>query len=169
MNGANPQLDQNLLRVLYTLSELTNEARYREAADQELTWFFEHAMSPKTNLLPWGEHLSWDVMLDAPVSGGDEMMHEFARPWVLWERCFALAPEAQVKSMVHWLLGDLSGATSAGPPFVVLAVVLAAALALARDLNAMAGETVRVIDRDPPPERDQAREEEHSTERYETG
>jgi len=94
MNGANPMLDQNLLRVLYTLSEITGEARYAQVADEELTWFFQHTQSPKTGLLPWGEHLSWDVILDVPISGGDEMMHEFARPWVLWDRCFALAPEA---------------------------------------------------------------------------
>jgi hypothetical protein len=97
MNGANPQIDQNLLRVLYTLTELTGDQRYSKAADEELKWFFENAMSPKTSLLPWGEHLSWDVMYDQAISGGDEMMHEFARPWVLWERCFALAPEASAK------------------------------------------------------------------------
>src|SRR5688500_13452644 len=28
MNGANPQLDQNLLRILYTLTEITGERRY---------------------------------------------------------------------------------------------------------------------------------------------
>jgi len=50
-----------------------------------------------------------------------------------------LAPAAQVKGMVHWLLGDLAGAPSATAPLLVLALVLAAALALARDLNAMAG------------------------------
>jgi hypothetical protein len=43
-------------------------------------------------LLPWGEHLSWDVVADKPISGGEEFMHEFARPWVLWERCYELAP-----------------------------------------------------------------------------
>jgi iron complex transport system permease protein len=41
--------------------------------------------------------------------------------------------------MVHWLLGDLSGASGAAAPLAVLAIVLVAALALARDLNAMAG------------------------------
>jgi hypothetical protein len=97
MNGANPMLDQNLLRVLYTLSELTSEPRYATAADEELSWFFHHTQSPKTSLLPWGEHLSWDVVLDLPISGGDEMMHEYARPWMLWERCFALAPEASAR------------------------------------------------------------------------
>jgi len=93
MNGSNPQLDQNLLRVFYTLSEITGDAKYAKVADEELTWFLNHAMSPKTNLLPWGEHLSWDVIHDIPISGGDETMHEFARPWVLWDRCFAVAPD----------------------------------------------------------------------------
>jgi len=97
MNGANPMLDQNLLRVFYTLSEITGDARYARVADDELTWFFKHAMSPKTSLLPWGEHLSWDVVYDVPISGGEEMMHEFARPWVLWDRCFALVPEESTK------------------------------------------------------------------------
>ena len=93
LTGANPQLDQNLLRVLYLLTQITNDAKYARAADEELTWFFNNAQSPKTSLLPWGEHLSWDVMEDRPISGGEELMHEFARPWVLWDRCFALAPE----------------------------------------------------------------------------
>lgn len=97
MNGANPMLDQNLLRVFYTLTEITGDARYAKVADEELTWFFNNTMSPQTSLLPWGEHLSWDVVHDVPISGGEEMMHEFARPWVLWDRCYALAPEASVK------------------------------------------------------------------------
>jgi hypothetical protein len=97
MNGANPMLDQNLLRVFYTLTEITGDARYARVADEELTWFFNHTMSSTTSLLPWGEHLSWDVIHDVPISGGDEMMHEYARPWVLWDRCFALAPEASTK------------------------------------------------------------------------
>src|ERR1041385_4445471 len=37
MNGANPMLDQNLLRVFYTLSEITRDTRYAKSADEELT------------------------------------------------------------------------------------------------------------------------------------
>lgn len=92
LTGANPQLDQNLLRVLYALSEITQDAKYKRVADEELSWFLKNTLSPKTDLLPWGEHLSWDVMEDKVISGGDELMHEFARPWVLWDRCFELAP-----------------------------------------------------------------------------
>ena len=64
MNGANPHIDQNFLRVLYTLTEITGDSRYAKAADAELKWFLENTMSPKTSLLPWGEHLSWDVIYD---------------------------------------------------------------------------------------------------------
>jgi len=93
LTGANPQLDQNLLRVFYTLSELTDDPRYRRVADEELSWFFNNTRSPVTSLLPWGEHLSWDVIQDTAMAGGNDAVHEFARPWVLWDRCFALAPE----------------------------------------------------------------------------
>lgn len=92
--GANPQLDQNLLRILYTLTEITGDTRYSQTADHELQWFFKNAQSPATGLLPWGEHLCWDVMLDKPVSSSTDFTHEFARPWVLWDRSFELAPEA---------------------------------------------------------------------------
>jgi hypothetical protein len=97
MNGSNPQIDENLLRVLIALGEITGEGGYAQVVDEELTWFFNNTMSPKTNLLPWGEHLSWDVIYDIPIGGGDETMHEFARPWLLWDRCFKLVPEPSAR------------------------------------------------------------------------
>ena len=93
LTGANPQLDENLLRVLYALSEVTGDPKYARVADEELSWFLKNTLSAKTSLLPWGEHMSWDVIEDKPISGGTDMVHEFARPWVLWDRCFELAPE----------------------------------------------------------------------------
>jgi hypothetical protein len=92
MNGANPQLDQNLLRIFYTLTQITSDSKYAKVADEEIGWFLKNTLSPKTDLLPWGEHLSWDCVADKPISGGDEAMHEFARPWVLWDRCYEIAP-----------------------------------------------------------------------------
>jgi len=50
----------------------------------------------------------------------------------------AIAPAAQTKGLVHWLLGDLAGAAAPGAPLAVLGIVLAAALAMARDVNALA-------------------------------
>jgi uncharacterized protein YyaL (SSP411 family) len=94
LTGANPHIDQNLLRALYTLSAITGDPRYGQAADQELEWFFKNTQSPVTGLMAWGEHLSWDVMDDKVISGGVDLEHEFARPWMLWDRCYELAPEA---------------------------------------------------------------------------
>ena len=95
--GANPQLDENLLRLMYFLKELSGQDRYSQAADSALKWFLENAQSPQTGLLPWGEHLSWNVMTDEGACGTEKPAHEFARPWLLWPRCFELAPEQSKK------------------------------------------------------------------------
>ncbi len=53
-----------------------------------------------------------------------------------------VAPEAQVKGMLFWMLGDLSAIPPPLPALGTLAVVLLASLALARDLNVLVhGET----------------------------
>jgi hypothetical protein len=62
--GANLEHDENLLRLLYTLSELSGKPKYRDAANAELKWFTQHGKPT------------------------------FFRPWLLWDRCFDLAPEA---------------------------------------------------------------------------
>lgn len=77
---ANPQHDENLLRLLYTLSELTLKPVYRNAADAELKWLLQNAASPLA---------TWDVMKDEPIAA----RADFFRPWMLWDRCFDLAPE----------------------------------------------------------------------------
>ena len=92
--GANPQHDENLLRLLYTLSELSSKPKYREAADASLKWFLENTTSPDTGFLPWGVHLSWNVMADEPSWNGVDAVHEFFRPWMLWERCFEVSSNA---------------------------------------------------------------------------
>jgi iron complex transport system permease protein len=54
-----------------------------------------------------------------------------------------LAPDAQVKGMLFWLIGDLGGVTRSAPAMITLAVVLAGSLAFARDLNILSrGEDV---------------------------
>lgn len=49
-----------------------------------------------------------------------------------------LSPDAQVKGMLFWLLGDLSVATFGAPALACLVAALAAALLVARDLNLVA-------------------------------
>jgi len=90
--GADPLHDQNLLRLLSTLTDLSAKPHYRAAADAELKWFLENAHGGKNRYTPWDGHLLWHVLQDEFVvisTAGD-----FSRPWLLWDRCFALAPEA---------------------------------------------------------------------------
>jgi hypothetical protein len=93
LTAANPQLDQNLLRLLYFLRGLSGEDRYPQAADQALEWFLVHTASPATGLYPWGRQASWDVVTGAPSAQPTGLTHEFHRPWLLWNRCYELAPE----------------------------------------------------------------------------
>ena len=50
----------------------------------------------------------------------------------------SLAPEAQLRGMLFWLIGDLSAPPAAWTPLAVLGIALAVALPFARDLNALA-------------------------------
>jgi iron complex transport system permease protein len=50
----------------------------------------------------------------------------------------AIAPEAQVRGMLFWLIGDLSGATHGGLALLALAASLALAMSVARDATLLA-------------------------------
>ena len=57
---------QNFLRLLYTLSELSAKPKYRDAADAAMRRWLEEVPAA-----------------DQPIT----------RPWLLWDRCFQIAPE----------------------------------------------------------------------------
>ncbi len=94
--GCNINLDQNLYRVLYLLSEITGDARYSRAADAALACFLEVAPSPVTKLFAWGEHLCWDVKADKANSNDGYLTHEPKRPTVLFDRFYELNPRATI-------------------------------------------------------------------------
>lgn len=94
LTGANPMHDQNFYQVLYALTALTGERRYAEEADRTLRWFLQHCLSPKTHLPAWGEHIGWDFHTETIIEKQAGTTHEYFRPWVLWPRCYKLAPAA---------------------------------------------------------------------------
>jgi len=94
LGGANPQHCQNLFQVLYALTAITGEPKYAREADRSLRWFLKHCQSPKTGLFYWGEHAGWDLSSDKPGEYASGNTHEFFRPWVLWDRCWKLSPDA---------------------------------------------------------------------------
>ena len=48
-----PQIDQNVLRVLYFLVGLSGEQRYGKASDEQLTWLLNHVGREETPRKPW--------------------------------------------------------------------------------------------------------------------
>lgn len=92
--GANPQHDENLLRLLYLLSELSAKPKYRDAANASLRWLLTNAPFAGNDGLPWGP-VPRGVAGDRPPLIVDlKEASPFSRPWLLWERCFEAAPEA---------------------------------------------------------------------------
>ena len=97
LTGANPMHDQNLYQVLYALTAVTGDGRYAAEADKALKWFLEHCQSEATGLLAWGEHIGWCFNAEAIIDKPAGTTHEYFRPWVLWERCYALAPKPSAR------------------------------------------------------------------------
>lgn len=98
-SGSNVMHDQDLFQVLYALTELTGEKSYAAEANRTLEWFFKNCQSPETGLLAWGEHIGWDFFTEQVTSRRQEenVIHEFAEPWVLWDRSFELANDACIR------------------------------------------------------------------------
>ncbi|MBI4558439.1 MAG: hypothetical protein HY706_12730 [Candidatus Hydrogenedentes bacterium] len=92
--GGNPMHDENFYLLLHDLSRVTGDTRYASEADAALGWFLTHAQSPATNLFAWGEHIYWDF--ESETMGGNDI-HEYYRPWVLFDESYRLAPEAMAR------------------------------------------------------------------------
>ncbi|MEE9462562.1 MAG: hypothetical protein V3V53_12065, partial [Bacteroidales bacterium] len=63
VSGEDVLENYGLYRMLYVLSELTNNSKYKDAADEALTWWYKNTQGP-SGLFPWGEHLGWDFRFD---------------------------------------------------------------------------------------------------------
>lgn len=91
--GASPAMDQNLLRLLYFLKDLSTQDRYAQAADAELKWLLHAAAAPDSNTAPWDAGENWNVMQDEFTPATEHQPHELFGPWMLYDRGFDLAPD----------------------------------------------------------------------------
>ena len=94
LTAANPMHCENLCQTLCALTAATGEKRYAAEADRSLKFFLDRCQSAATGLFYWGEHAGWDLIQDRPMEGRSANLHEFYRPWVLWDRSHQLAPAA---------------------------------------------------------------------------
>ena len=92
IGGSNPMIDIALYEILYQLSEIKNQKYYGQEADSALKFFFTHCQNPVTGLMTWGEHIYWDFKSD--TIGYHKFEYHEAYKWPLWDKVYALAPEA---------------------------------------------------------------------------
>lgn len=57
--------DRDLYYLLADLSRVTGDGKYKQAADEAITWWFRNTQQP-SGLYPWGEHAGWDLVNDCP-------------------------------------------------------------------------------------------------------
>ncbi len=101
-NIANIHHDLNLYQVFYALSKLTGEPKYAAEADRVIDWFLKHCQEPKYGFFGWGEHIGWDLTKNQlggqPTTGPyQDVIHEFYRPWIYWQKSFEMAPEQSLR------------------------------------------------------------------------
>ena len=92
-------------------------------------------------LLLWFGRANFRTMIVQPQDEGHRLLLTgvaLASGWgAAITLVLALAPEAQLRGLVFWLMGDIDGAEGYGMPLASLGIVLAAAMLVARDLNVM--------------------------------
>ena len=100
--AANPTHHQQLYELLYLLTDQTGRERYKQAADEALTYFFQRTQHPRTGFIAWGEHMGWGLKSDTVINSGAgvsqrmTLTHEM-KQWDLWPRVYALAPQAAAR------------------------------------------------------------------------
>lgn len=96
--GSNLNMQQNLLRTFFLLSQVTGNVKYSDAADAMLEDFITKAQSPVTHLVAWGEHLSYDMLADKPAATGKQyLIHEPKKPLIFWDTLYKRHPEKMLQ------------------------------------------------------------------------
>ena len=107
--SANGHDHVQLYQHLYARSQATGDPQYAQAADAAIQYTFQNLRSANTDLIAWGEEMSWmlhheaarlpgDGIMDGTYDGKpyDNNLHEPGDRWTpeLWDKAFELAPAA---------------------------------------------------------------------------
>jgi pectate lyase len=94
---SNLACQQNLLRVLTGLSNLTGDARYKEAAKAAIAYHFAHYQAPG-GLMEWGGHRFIDLRTLEPVGPSEKGgAHELKYSFPYYELMYEVDPAATVR------------------------------------------------------------------------
>ena len=87
---SNFSAQQNLMRVLVGLSNLTGDEKYRKRAEDNVRYYFDHYQD-KSGLLIWGGHRFVDLKTLQPEGPSEkEMVHELKNAYPYYDLMFAV-------------------------------------------------------------------------------
>ncbi len=95
VGAANPAHHVQLHELLARLTADGLGDQYAQASRDAIQYAFRYTRSPNTNLLAWGEHISWDLHDDSVRIKGKDYHEPFDR-WSpqLWQTTYEVAPDA---------------------------------------------------------------------------
>ena len=93
---SNFSAQQNFIRVLVGLSNLTGDEKYRQRAEDNVRYYFDHYQD-KSGLLLWGGHRFVDLKTLQPEGPSEkEMVHELKNAYPYYDLMFAVNKPATV-------------------------------------------------------------------------
>ena len=93
--SANPPVNVGLYRVLYGLTDVTGEAKYAQAADEAMRYFWTHCQDPYSGLMYWGEEMAWHLTKDMSCTYIDGWRLHEPFPYPFFEHCYSLGQPVQ--------------------------------------------------------------------------
>jgi len=94
---SNFSAQQNLMRVLVGLTHLTGEAKYKQRAEANVRYYFDHYQDP-SGLLLWGGHRFIDLRTLEPQGPSEkEMVHELKNAYPYYDLMFAVNDKATAR------------------------------------------------------------------------
>ncbi|MBL5931159.1 pectate lyase [Lelliottia amnigena] len=94
---SNFSAQQNLMRVLVGLTHLTGEAKYKQRAEANVRYYFDHYQDP-SGLLLWGGHRFIDLRTLEPQGPSEkERVHELKNAYPYYDLMFAVNDKATAR------------------------------------------------------------------------
>lgn len=94
---SNFSAQQNLMRVLVGLSNLTGDDKYKKRAEDNVRYYFQHYQD-KSGLLLWGGHRFIDLKTLQPQGPSEkEMVHELKNAYPFYDLMFAVDKPATAR------------------------------------------------------------------------
>jgi pectate lyase len=86
-------VQQNFMRVLAALTNLTGDSRYKDAAKANYAYYFAH-FQDEGGLLRWGGHCAIDLKTLQPIG---PLIHELKNAYPYYQLMYEVNPEATVR------------------------------------------------------------------------